>query len=439
MTSHWAKKASSPSTTSSHHIRDEPLVAPFAGWMVRPNWAERVISRSYDNLTPAQRRNLIATNPYSYMNVTRGPEVDLDSTADQEHQPPTDLIAHGRSALARLLSVEAFVPSKRKALYLYRLNHSQGQQIGLVCTVAVAGFEDGRIRVHENVHNERADLLKNHLLGVGATSSPVAMTIRSSDDLLDELQNITSNKPAELEFGSDEVCHQIWTVPEARTKRLLNLLSERVLYVTDGHHRSAAATRALEAEPHNPVLSRLLSVLFCDQQLHVQAFHRLAVDQHNRHPQDCLTALAAHTKVEPATSPHTAQRGTAGTAGLYLAGNWYRLAIPPATDTSAVSALDVERLRKHVLWPILGVDELNHLDAVEYLPASAGYQEMTRKCDAEARIGFALCPMSVSELIDVADEGGLMPPKSSFFAPKPRSGVFLRMLGRGATAHLPAS
>ena len=413
----------------------EPLVAPFAGWVVHPDWAERVISRAYDNLSPLQRQALVATNPYSYMNVTRSRE-DLFDNADLSHE---ELVEQGAASLTRILDAKAFVPTGRPALYLYRLTHKQGTQTGVVCTVPVRGFDDGRIRIHENVHDERADLLTTHLRGVGATSSPVAMAVRSSSELYNQLFDITSAAPADLEFGSTAVRHQVWTVPDDYTESLVAAFDNQVLYVTDGHHRSAAAVRAMAAEPDNTALARTLAVVFPDEELHVQAFHRLAVDQHDRSAEDCLAALDDVVEVTSVFSSMQARPQNRGIAGLYLGGSWHQMELPPAVGNGAVNGLDVERLRRSILNPVLGADDFGPPGAVEYLPASLGFDELARRCDAEKRVGFALHPMTVRELMAVADENGLMPPKSSFFAPKPRSGVFLRVLGRGATAHLAAS
>ncbi len=422
-------------SANDNRSQSEPLVAPFAGWMVRSDWSERVISRAYDNLSPDQRRSLVAANPYSYMNVTRSRD-DLSGNADLSHG---DLVAEGAAALSRLFDAGAFTATGRPALYLYRLSHKQGVQTGVVGTVPVRGFADGRIRIHENVHDERTDLLTAHLQGVGATSSPVAMAVRSSHDLAAVLHEITSTVPADLEFGSTAVRHQVWTVPEDFTPSLTAAFDHKVLYVTDGHHRSAAAVRALAAEPDNPVLARTLAVVFPDEQLYVQAFHRMAADQLSRKPEDCLAALVEAAEVTPASSSFAARPRNKGMAGLYLGGSWHQLELPSAVGKGAVDSLDVERLRRSILDPVLGADELGQPGAVAYLPASLGLEELARRCDQENRVGFALHPMTVRELMAVADENGLMPPKSSFFAPKPRSGVFLRVLGRGATAHLPPS
>lgn len=421
--------------TDADQAGAEPLVAPFAGWVVHPDWADRVISRAYDNLSPLQRQALVASNPYSYMNVTRSRD-DLLDNADLSNE---DLVAQGAAALTRLFNAKAFVPTGRPALYLYRLTHKQGSQTGVVCTVPVQGFDDGRIRIHENVHDERADMLTAHIQGVGATSSPVAMAVRSTTGLYNQLSDITSAAAADLEFGSTSVRHQVWTVPDECTESLVTALDNQVLYVTDGHHRSAAAVRAMAAEPNNTALARTLAVVFPDEQLHVQAFHRLAVDQSVRSAEDCLAALDDVAEVTPVFSSMQASPQKRGMAGLYLGGSWHQVALPPAVGNGAVNGLDVERLRRSILDPVLGVDELGVPGAVEYLPASLGFDELARRCDAEKRVGFAMHPMTVRELMAVADENGLMPPKSSFFAPKPRSGVFLRVLGRGATSHLAAS
>ena len=266
-----------------------PPLAPFAGWLVKPEWADRVISRAYDNLTPGQRRSIIKENPYSYVNVTRSSE-DL---LDDEDLSIDKLVTQGASALTRLLDADVFAPTGRRSLYLYRLTHARGSQTGLICTVALSGFTEGRIRIHEGVREDRTELLTAHLMGVGATSSPVALAVRAWADseyaaLLDE---VAGAAPAELEFGSNLVHHQILTVPAGMTDRLLSTLADKVLYVTDGHHRSAAAQQALARDPNNAALTHTLAAVFPHSQLHVEAYHRVVADQHHDNLDDCLWAL----------------------------------------------------------------------------------------------------------------------------------------------------
>ena len=416
--------------------RPEPMLAPFAGWLVKPEWADRVISRAYDNLTADQRRSIARDNPYSYVNVTRSGE-DL---LDDENLSVDTLVTQGAVALTRLLDAGVFAPTLRRSLYLYRLTHARGSQTGMICTVAVSGFAEGRIRIHEGVREDRAELLTSHLMGVGATSSPVALTVKAEAEFAALLDEVASAAPAELEFGSQLVHHQIWTVPAAMTDRLLAALEDRALYVTDGHHRSAAAQRALAREPDNAVLTRTLAAVFPHSQLRVEAYHRSVADQRHSDPAASLAALQSAANVVPAANADDARPGRPGEVGVYLDGFWYRLTLPPApANAGALDSLDVDRLRRHVLDPVLGADELAARGTVDYVPDTAGLEELVRRCIAGGRIGFVMYPLAVDELLAVADEGTKMPPKSSFFNPKPRAGAFLRVLGRGATAHLDPS
>ena len=423
--------------------KPESVLEPFAGWLVKPEWADRVISRAYDNLTPGQRRSIARENPYSYVNVTRSSE-DL---LDDENLSLDHLVTQGAAALTSLLAAEVFAPTGRRALYLYRLTHARGSQTGLICAVAVGGFEEGRIRIHEGVRQDRTELLTAHLLGVGATSHPVALAVRAWADseyatLLDETAGTV---PADLEFGSDVVRHQIWTVPAELTDKLLEALAGKVLYVTDGHHRSAAAQRALASDPSSPALRHTLAAVFPHSQLHVEAYHRVAADQHHDSHRDCLWAMRSRVsymggELERVPTADDARPRHRGEVGVYAAGSWHRLTLPPLdSEAGALDSLDVDRLRRLVLDPVLGADELAAAGTVDYVPDTAGLDELIRRCDDSERLGFVMYPLSVDELLAVADEGSRMPPKSSFFYPKPRAGAFLRVLGRGATAHLDPS
>ena len=443
------------------------LVTPFAGWLVKPEWADRVVSRAHDNLTAAERRSIAEGNPYSYVNVTRSYEdISADGAISTE-----DLVAHGASALARLLDAEVFAPTGRPALYLYRLTHDSGAQTGVVCTVAVRGISDGRVLFHENVREAHADLLAEHLLHVGAASNPVALAVKTGstaprvatdeaartdadalrqsraaqadNGLVAAMDEITAASSADLVFGSSSVRHEVWTVPADATETLLALLEHEVLYVTDGHHRLTAAQRAAAGEPGDRALARVLAVVYPAEQLHVEAFHRIAIPPNTAAPSECLSAIAeAVESMEPVNNARDARPLERGQVGVYAGGSgiWHRLRLPTAPEgCGAVDALDVELLRKHVLDPVLGADELGGRGTVDYLPEPVGIPELVNRCDDENRIGFVMHPVSVNELTAVADQNAKMPPKSSFFSPKPHSGAFMHMVGRGATSHLEPS
>ena len=441
-----------------------PLVTPFSGWLVKSEWADRVVSHAHDNLTAAERRSIAEGNPYNYVNVTRS----YEDISNDETVSTGDLVAHGASALTRLLDAEVFAPTGRPAVYLYRITHGRGAQTGVVCTVAVRGIGDGSILFHENIREAHADLLAEHLLHVGAASNPVALAVktdsaapRAASDasartavrrsgvastgggLAATMDAITTASSADLVFGSSSVCHEVWTVPADTTETLLELLEHEVLYVTDGHHRLTAAQRASASEPDDRALARVLAVVYPAEQLHVESFHRIVLPPNAATPSECLPAITeAADSMEPTADACDARPLERGQVGVYTGGSgmWHRLRLPAAPEgCGAVDALDVELLRKHVLDPVLGADELSGRGAVDYLPEPAGISELVNRCDAENRIGFVMHPVSVDELTAVADQNAKMPPKSSFFSPKPHSGAFMHVMGRGATSHLKPS
>jgi len=417
-------------------MSEERLIAPFAGWIVKPQWADLVISRAHDTFSPDQRREIAAANQYSYMNVTRSPE-DLmpghTATIDE-------LVAEGVAAFKRLLAAGAFEPSDEALFYVYRMTTIGRSQTGVVGTVPVSGILDRRVRVHENVRPDRTTLLTRHLMEVGATSSPIALTFRNGPDYSTMIDELTAGTPTLDHLARDsDVRHELWVVPLERTEEVASLFDDRILYLTDGHHRAAAAVAAAAQMKDNPAFARILAIAFPDDHLRIEAFHRVVADASGRSPEAILAALRAAAEIDEVPGPNEARPTRSSEVGMYLAGRWYRFELPrPATETP-VDRLDVERLRAWVIDPILGADELGESGAVGYVAEPTGIDSLVRRCTTDGLIGFVVHPTSVEELMAVADAGQLMPPKSSYVAPKPSAGVFLRVLGTGATAYLEPS
>jgi uncharacterized protein (DUF1015 family) len=411
-----------------------PLFAPFKGWLVRPEWASRVVAGAYDSKTPSERRAIVQTNPYSYFGVTRSAE-DLapDEVADNEQ-----LLQLGAETLSRILAAGAFEPSDHPAFYAYRLVYRDHMQTGIVGALDIEGLRDGRVLTHENVQPERARLLGHHLEVVGATSSPIALT-HEPDPELRMLLADASVRPPDVDHVLEDLHHVIWTLDATESSRVEELLADSRVYVTDGHHRSAAALAGREAHPDEAPFGRTLAVLFPADELRVEAFHRRAADVDRRTSDDLRVSLETVGTVTTASNADEAAPRARGEIGVYHDGTWAKLVLDPQERPSALASLDVERLRRDVLGHVLGVDELAPGSGVDYVPGPLGVAELTARCDGDGMLGFLVYPTDIHDLMAVADAGELMPPKSSYFAPKPRSGVFLRILGIGATAHLPPS
>lgn len=414
---------------------------PFRALVVRPDAADRVVSGPYDGYSAVERRAVVAAEPLSYLNVTRTPE-DLDD--GQTIDDLEDLVRH---AMDRIVAADVYRTVDEPSLYLYELSEGAHVQRGLVGLSPVDAFADGRIRKHEGFRPERATLLAQHMLSIGGTSSPIALSFRSWGDFDARLDALAAGEPL-LDHRAGDVRQRVWAIGGIDAERLTSSLAEVTLYVTDGHHRVAAATLARQLGagrgPDAPVgreLDRALTVVFPDRHLQVLAFHRLVRDRHRRPVERIVDDLAAvgFTATEADTLAAARPEGP-GEVAMYADGRWFRLRLRAAEGTRAVDRLDVQRLQDQLLEPVFGIVDAGADPALTYVPGTVDDDEFTARCDrVEGTVGFVLHRTGIDELFAVADEGDLMPPKSSYFAPKPRSGVFIRSLGVGPLARYGSS
>ena len=317
------------------------LFEPFRAWLVRPEWAGSVIAGAYDAKTPGQRRAIVEENPFSYFGVTRSRE-DLIDGADLTDD---DLLELGAQTLTRILEADAFSPAPHPALFAYRLDYDAHSQTGVVGALDIDGLSDGRVLTHENVRPERASLLARHLGVVGATSSPISLTHEPDPELRSILASATQADPY-IDHTIEGVRHRIWTLSEADSAAVAAVLADTTVYVTDGHHRSAAALAARGAHPDDPAFERMLAVLFPADELRVEAFHRRAPDYDQRGLEELCAALSTVGSIEPVAdmdagrTPGVAVRS--GSTRRVAGSGWSstRWSAPPPSRRSTSSASD---------------------------------------------------------------------------------------------------
>ena len=406
------------------------VLHPFPGLVVHSEWAERVTTGPYDAYSPDERAALSETNPYSFLNVTRS----MEDVPEERRHDVDGLLAECAAAMDRLYGVGAYRSFEDPALFLYRLEvdrpTGRHSQTGIVGLVPVVGDRDHRILRHEEVRPDRTELMARHLVTVGASSSPISLAYRADADLDAEVARCCAAEPV-LVSGSEGVDQVVWAVTGSDAEHLADLIGDRTLYVTDGHHRMAAAAQALQAtEDGSGPLAWTQAVLFPDQEMLVLPFHRRVGDALRRLPGDLLEALWTVGSIEERDGAEAARPDRPGRVGVYLGGRWYSLVLPAAVGDRAVDLLDVARLQDGVLGPVFGIVDPGSDPMLDYVPDPAGLEALAGRCDEDGRVGFVTHPLSVTELMAVADAGELMPPKSSYFEPKPRSGVFLRRLDR---------
>ncbi len=396
----------------------QPLFQSLGAHIVKPDWADRVVSRAYDAMSDAERDEIARNNPWSYLNVTRSP---ADSAAtDAEIQA---LLTSCGAALERLFEAEVYDPPPTEGLLIYRLALEHHAQTGIVGMMPTEATHDGRIRKHENILPARAELLAQHLEAVGAASSPVALAHVSTPMLTAMINEITATEPA-LTTSAGAVEQTLWRTTEAQTVALQAELQSLTLYITDGHHRFGAAAVAASKNPGSPH-SRVLSVSFPADEQRILAFHRRVRHTNGLSPAELVEALGAVgsiTTLVDTPSGHP-RPSASGEATVYLDRTWYRFALPE--DPTFSPAIDAELLQAKVLAPILGITDPNGDDAIEYLADPVGIAELVERCDRDQGVAFVMHPTTIEQIIAVADSQGLMPPKSSYFEPKPRSGLFV--------------
>lgn len=398
----------------------EPLFQNFVPHVVKSEWADRVVTGAYDAIGPVERNDIANNQPYSYLNVTRSPGDDPDAGLSTD-----ELLALGSSSLQFLLDAEVFEAASEPGLVVYRLTLGGHSQVGVVGLMPVEAAVDGRIRKHEDVRPARAELLARHLEVVGAASSPVALTHETDEHLDEVIAGVVASAPT-LSTSAGNVDQEVWLPGKATSARLQELLQNKTFYITDGHHRFAAAAVAAGRHEAGSAFHRVLVVSFPSDELRVLPFHRRVAHRADLVVDDLLQQLAEVGEIRPLDGIDEAHP-VAGEVSIYVASSWHRLVLP-SPDLSTVANLDVSVLQDAILDPIFGISEPNADPNIEYIADPIGIEELVRRCDIDGGVAFILSATSINDIMTVADSNGLMPPKSSYFDPKPRSGLFLRML-----------
>lgn len=403
-------------------VTDRLGVRPVPLYVVQPELAARVAAPPYDTLTPAAAA-AAAADPLNFLNVLRAPP-DNDGAASVPVGGDSD-------ALRRLLRDGVFVAAMSPRFAWYRLATDGHSQTGLIAEVAVADYDAGRIVRHEHTRADREEQLAAYQQTVAADASPVALAYRP-DERMDELMRRATAGPPHLRFTSDDgVEHSLWTTQDddliADACRAAGAL--RRLYITDGHHRFAAASRVAAARraagsgPDAPD-QWLLAALFDGDQLRILPFHRSVTRPRELTTAQLLARLATRVDVEPLDPPQPPARPH--TFSAWVDGDWYRLTVPAdAVGTGPLAGLDVAVLHEQLLIPILGVTEPRFDPRLHY-PAG-GPQDVAAHCERERAIGFMVRAPSMAQLMAAADAELVMPPKSTLFSPKIRSGIILRL------------
>jgi uncharacterized protein (DUF1015 family) len=389
-----------------------------------------VASVPYDVVNTEEARALAASNPLSFLHVSR-PEIDLpggtDIYADQTY-------AKARENFERLKRECPLEEEAAPALYIYRLVMGEHTQTGIAAAFSVDEYDDDRIRKHERTRPDKENDRTRHTLELRAQTGPVFLTYRA-DRRIDALVEAEIKREPLYDFtAEDGVRHTIWRA--LSTEQLARCFAEvPLLYIADGHHRAASASRARAAlREQNPQhtgdeeYNRFLAVVFPDEQMQILPYHRVVKDLNGRTPDEFLDAVRGRFNITGDANPRGP--GKPGHWHMYLGGKWYGLGLRDdaarTLSDDPTATLDVSLLQHNLLDPVLGVKDPRTDKRIDFVGGIRGTEELERLVnEGRAAVAFALHATSIEDLLRVSDAGGVMPPKSTWFEPKLRDGILI--------------
>ena len=404
------------------------LVKPFAALRPVPEKALALASVPYDVVDTAEARVLAAGNPDSFLHVSR-PEIDLPDSVDIHDDA---VYAQGVKAFKDLQARGVLIREQGEHLYVYRQIMGEHSQTGIVACCHIDDYAQDVIRKHEKTRKDKEDDRTRHCLELNANSGPVFLTYRDTPTLDLLVSAVQQSVPLYDITAADGIRHTVWRVEGLAIPWVEAFRHVPLAYVADGHHRAAAAFRAgrqhREANPKHTGKEEynwFLAVLFPQTQLRILPYNRCVADLHGLTPAAFLAKVQKAFKTEKADG--AAPVGPREVR-MYLDKTWYKLTWDDF-DADPVGRLDVSVLQDRLLAPLLGIDDPRTNTRISFVGGIRGTGELTKRVDSgRDAVAFSMFPTTVQQMMDIADAGQIMPPKSTWFEPKLRSGLLVHTL-----------
>lgn len=412
------------------------IIHAFKGFRPGKDKVNVVASRPYDVLNSDEAREEVLGNPWSFLHVVK-PEVDLPEDIDLHSD---EVYNKGKENLQKLISEGYFVQDETERLYIYGQTMFGKTQYGIVACAAVDDYLNDVIKKHELTRPDKEEDRMNHIRVTNFNAEPVFFAYPDHAQLDTLVEKIVSEK-AEYDFTTDDgVGHHFWVISDQSLIRQIQDLFYQDIpftYVADGHHRTAAAALVgQERRRNNPghrgdeEYNFFLAVHFPASQLTIIDYNRVVKDLNGMSAAEFLEELHEGFVVEK-KGPEVFKPDSLHTFSMYLEGNWYALTAKPLTynDDDPIACLDVTVLSEQVLGPLLNITDLRKSRRIDFVGGIRGLEELSRRVDSgEMAAAFALYPVSMKQLMDIADNGMIMPPKTTWFEPKLRSGLVIHSL-----------
>ena len=402
-------------------------IKPFAALRPNKELAQSICTLPYDVMNRAEAKEMASGKPESFLHVSR-PEIDLD---DQVDAYDDSVYETGAKNFRRMIDEGLLVQDDKPCYYLYRQIMGDHSQIGLVAVASCQEYRDGIVKKHELTRPVKENDRVRHIESLNSQTGPVFLTYRANAELDALIQKVVEGSP-DIDFTTeDKVQHTSWVISDQPTiERIESLFRGDIesLYIADGHHRSAAGSRVDEARQGAGQSHSFLSVLFPHNQMQILPYNRAIKDLNGLSPAQLIEKLEGPFVIDPNgdASPNKQHQ-----IGCYIAGQWYSLEFREAFTRSEdpIDRLDVTLLQNFVLSPLLGIDDPRTSDRIDFVGGIRGTGELEKMVDSGKWVcAFSMFPTSIESLMEISDQGGLMPPKSTWFEPKLRDAMFSHLI-----------
>ena len=399
-------------------------IHPFQGLVPTPAAAPEVACVPYDVVNATEAAALAAGKPHSLLHVDRA-EIDLPAGTDPYSEA---VYAKARENLLTLQKAGVLVRETEPCLYVYQQQMGSHVQRGIVAGLHVDDYDAGLIKKHEKTRKDKEDDRTKLIDTLGAQTGPVFTAYRDDAAVTALVNAKTREKPLHDFTAPDGVRHTVWRIPGG-AEWVKAFAAVPATYIADGHHRAASAARVArlrrERNPKhtgNEEYNWFLNVLFPASELKILPYNRIVTDLNGLSPADFLAQVKSRFGLEENAAPSP---GEVGRVSMYLGGKWHGLRVKPDANADPVSRLDVSVLQDKLLAPVLGIEDVRTSKRIDFVGGIRGTAELEKRVNTEGGVAFSMYPVTLTQLMDIADAGQIMPPKSTWFEPKLRSGFFV--------------
>ena len=412
------------------------IIKPFKALRPKPELVTKVASPPYDVLNREEAFQMAKDNSDSFLHIGKS-EIDLEANIDSYDKR---VYQKARENLDKMVEEKTYIQDEKNKIYIYRQIMNGRSQTGLVVCASIDDYLNGVIKKHENTRKDKEQDRINHVNTTDANTGPIFLAYRADKNVRKLINNWIEKEKAVYDFISEDgITHTCWVIDdETVIDQLIKAFADiDYLYIADGHHRAASGVKVginrrkqFKDFTGKEEFNYFLSVLFPDNELYIMDYNRVVVDLWGNSEAEFMEKISEKFKVEACEEKNPYKPQTKNTFGMYLDNKWYKLTAKAETfnEEDVVGRLDVSILQYNLLSPILGIEDPRTDKRIEFVGGIRGLEELEKRVDSGAKVAFSLFPTSIEDLMAVADAKKVMPPKSTWFEPKLRSGIFIHKI-----------